>query len=56
MINQSIPGFIIATGFRVLTINVLKKMNSLNDLNKEKHLKAIYMDNYLDVGKANLDR
>ena len=27
MINQSIPGFIIATGFRVLTINVLKKMN-----------------------------
>ena len=55
MINQSIPGFIIATGFRVLTINVLKKMNSLNDLNKEKHLKAIYIAvNYLDVGKASI--
>ena len=41
MINQSISGFIISSAFRVLTIKVLNKINSLSDLNKEKHLKAI---------------
>ena len=38
MINQSISTFIISSVFRVLTINTLKKMNSLSDKNKEKHL------------------
>ncbi len=53
MINQSISGFIISSAFRVLTIKVLNKINSLSDLNKEKHLKAIYVAvNYLEVGKT----
>ena len=37
VINQSISGFIISSAFRVLTIKVLNKINSLSDLNKEKH-------------------
>ncbi len=55
MINQSISTFIISSAFRVLTINTLKKMNSLSDKNKEKHLKAIYIAvNYLEVGKTSV--
>ena len=55
MINQSISTFIISSAFRVLTINTLKKMNSLSDKNKEKHLKAIYIAvNYLEVGKISV--
>ncbi len=55
MINQSISTFIISSAFRVLTINALKKMNSLSDKNKEKHLKAIYIAvNYLEVGKISV--
>ena len=55
MINQSISTFIISSAFRVLTINTLKKMNSLSDKNKEKHLKAIYIAvNYLKVGKTSV--
>ena len=55
MINQSISTFIISSAFRVLTINALKKMNSLSDKNKEKHLKAIYIAvNYLEVGKTSV--
>ena len=55
MINQSISTFIISSVFRVLTINTLKKMNSLSDKNKEKHLKAIYIAvNYLEVGKTSV--
>ena len=55
MINQSISAFIISSAFRVLTINALKKMNSLSDKNKEKHLKAIYIAvNYLEVGKTSV--
>ena len=55
MINQSISTFIISSAFRVLTINTLKKMNSLSDKNKEKHLKAIYIAvNYLEVGKTSM--
>ncbi len=55
MINQSISAFIISSAFRVLTINTLKKMNSLSDKNKEKHLKAIYIAvNYLEVGKTSV--
>ena len=53
MINQSISSFIISSVFRGLTIKVLNRINSLSDLNKEKHLKAIYVAvNYLEVGKA----
>ena len=53
MINQSISSFIISSAFKVLTIKVLNKMNSLSNENKEKHLKAIYIAvNYLDVGKT----
>ena len=55
MINQSISTFIISSAFRVLTINTLKKINSLSDKNKEKHLKAIYIAvNYLEVGKTSV--
>ena len=55
MINQSISTFIISSAFRILTINTLKKMNSLSDKNKEKHLKAIYIAvNYLEVGKTSV--
>ena len=55
MINQSISTFIISSAFRVLTINTLKKINSLSDKNKEKHLKAIYIAvNYLKVGKTSV--
>ena len=55
MINQSISSFIISSTFRVLTIKVLSKINSLSDLNKEKHLKAIYIAvNYLQVGKKSI--
>ena len=55
MINQSISTFIISSAFRVITINTLKKMNSLSDKNKEKHLKAIYIAvNYLEVGKTSV--
>ena len=55
MINQSISTFIISSAFRILTINTLKKMNSLSDKNKEKHLKAIYIAvNYLEVGKISV--
>ena len=53
MINQSISSFIISSVFRGLTIKVLNRINSLSDLNKEKHLKAIYVAvNYLEVGKS----
>ena len=55
MINQSISSFIISSAFKVLTIKVLNKMNSLSNENKEKHLKAIYIAvNYLDVGKTSI--
>ncbi len=55
MINQSISTFITSSVFRILTINTLKKINSLSDKNKEKHLKAIYIAvNYLEVGKISI--
>ncbi len=55
MINQSISSFIISSVFRFMVIKALKNVNSLSDLNKEKHLKAIYIAvNYLEVGKTSI--
>ena len=55
MMNQSFSNFFISSASRFLTLKVLNKMNSLSDINKEKHLKAIYIAvNYLEVGKKSI--